>query len=191
VPRRSKTKRRLTARAAGIAGSIGFWLWARVVRRPLDATAALAAVVGCVAILVNALFLQSGSHPSRYVANPVPVPLPIPAPAKAKAAAESRRSASGASAATGAAEPTRSWQPVVDRRGDPIGELIESSSRVMMVQRVLSNYGYGQISPSGILDKPTQAAIERFERDRNLPVTGAISDRLVSALSAMVGRRLE
>ena len=34
-------------------------------------------------------------------------------------------------------------------------------------------------------------AIEKFERDRNLPVTGDISDRFVRDLAAMTGRPLE
>jgi hypothetical protein len=34
-------------------------------------------------------------------------------------------------------------------------------------------------------------AIEKFERDRNLPVTGKISDRFVRELSSMTGRPLE
>ena len=37
----------------------------------------------------------------------------------------------------------------------------------------------------------TRAAIEKFERDRGLPVTGQISDRLVRELAAMTGRPLE
>jgi hypothetical protein len=34
-------------------------------------------------------------------------------------------------------------------------------------------------------------AIEKFERDRKLPVTGQISDRFVRELSSMTGRPLE
>jgi peptidoglycan hydrolase-like protein with peptidoglycan-binding domain len=61
----------------------------------------------------------------------------------------------------------------------------------MAVQRILSDYGYGQIKPTGVIDQPTSAAIEKFERDHNLPVTGRVSDRLVSDLAAMSGRPLE
>jgi len=55
----------------------------------------------------------------------------------------------------------------------------------------LSDYGYGQIKPSGILDDATSTAIEKFERERKLPITGQVSDRLVGALAAMVGHPLE
>jgi peptidoglycan hydrolase-like protein with peptidoglycan-binding domain len=74
---------------------------------------------------------------------------------------------------------------------DPIAKLIAPSKRVMAIQRALSDFGYGQIKPTGQFDPATKTAIEKFERDRKLPVTGQISDRLVRDLSAMTGRPLE
>ena len=74
---------------------------------------------------------------------------------------------------------------------DPIAKLIAPSKRVMAIQRALSDFGYGQIKPSGQFDPATKAAIEKFERDRKLPVTGQISDRLVRDLAATTGRPLE
>ena len=65
------------------------------------------------------------------------------------------------------------------------------SKRVIALQRALAEYGYGQIKPSGIIDAETQAAIEKFERERKLPVTGQASDRVVRELAAMTGRPLE
>jgi hypothetical protein len=74
---------------------------------------------------------------------------------------------------------------------DPVGELISGSHRVASVQRVLSEYGYGQLKPTGTVGSDTQAAIQKFERDRKLPVTGQVSDRLVRELSAMTGRPID
>jgi len=65
------------------------------------------------------------------------------------------------------------------------------SSRLMAVQRALADYGYGQIEPTGFEDAQTRAAITAFERVRNLPPTGRMSDQLVRELSAMTGRPLE
>ncbi len=62
--------------------------------------------------------------------------------------------------------------PSLSRRNDPIADLIGPSPRITAVQRALSDYGYGQIKPSGILDNATIAAIEKFEREHKLPVTG-------------------
>ena len=63
--------------------------------------------------------------------------------------------------------------------------------RVAAVQRTLTQYGYGQLKPTGAVGSDTQAAIAKFERERKLPVTGQMSDRLVRELSAIVGRPIE
>ncbi len=76
-------------------------------------------------------------------------------------------------------------------RNDPIAELIAPTKQVLAIQRALADFGYGQIKPTGVYDPETQGAIEKFERDRRLPVTGQISDRLVRELAAMTGRPLE
>jgi peptidoglycan hydrolase-like protein with peptidoglycan-binding domain len=76
-------------------------------------------------------------------------------------------------------------------RNDPIAELIAPTKRVLAIQRALSDFGYGQIKPTGNYDADTRTAIEKFERDRRLPVTGQISDRFVRELAAMTGRPLE
>ncbi len=76
-------------------------------------------------------------------------------------------------------------------RNDPIAELIAPTKQVLAIQRALADFGYGQIKPTGVYDPGTQAAIEKFERDRKLPVTGQISDQMVRELSAVTGRPLE
>lgn len=80
----------------------------------------------------------------------------------------------------------------VPRPPDPIGEMIAPpAKRVMAVQRVLAEYGYGQIKPTGVLDRDTQDAIEQFERARKIPVTRQISPRLMKELAAMSGRPID
>jgi hypothetical protein len=63
--------------------------------------------------------------------------------------------------------------------------------RVASVQRALTEYGYGQLKPTGAVGADTQAAISKFERDRKLPVTGQMSDRLVRELTAMIGHPID
>ena len=63
--------------------------------------------------------------------------------------------------------------------------------RVASVQRALTQYGYGQLKPTGAVGSDTQAAISKFERDRKLPVTGQMSDRLVKELTAMIGHPID
>ncbi|MEX0752398.1 MAG: peptidoglycan-binding domain-containing protein [Xanthobacteraceae bacterium] len=58
----------------------------------------------------------------------------------------------------------------------------------MAVQRALAEFGYGQVKADGLPGPETSAAIEKFERERNLPVTGQLSERLARELAAMTGR---
>lgn len=74
---------------------------------------------------------------------------------------------------------------------DPIAALLVPDRRVVAVQRVLADFGYGQIGATGIVDPETRAAIERFEREHKLPVTGRITSELTRQLSVMSGRPLE
>lgn len=75
-------------------------------------------------------------------------------------------------------------------RTDPLADLITSSYRVAWVQRALSEHGAGQLKATGTLGPETQAAIARFERERKLPVTGQLSDRLLRELAIATGRPL-
>lgn len=86
--------------------------------------------------------------------------------------------------------------PNVARPPAPIparGETTQStgSRRVAAVQRALTEYGYGQLKPTGTVGADTQAAIQKFERDRKIPVTGQMSERLVKELAAVIGHPVE
>jgi peptidoglycan hydrolase-like protein with peptidoglycan-binding domain len=216
-------------------------LCVRFLRRPVDSAAILCALAACTIIVVNAMFLQSGSHPAPFFANPAPQPAasnparPRPAPAPAarttteivadlqieltrrgfydgavdgsygpKTDAAIREFEQRASLKLGS-EPNEAMLAALVKspvrmaqgprgsawRNDPIADLIGPSRRVLAVQRALSDFGYGQINPSGTVDPQTNAAIERFEREHRLPMTGQISDRLVREIAAMTGRPLE
>jgi len=81
----------------------------------------------------------------------------------------------------------------VGRPPAPIPATAQSAGarRVAAVQRALTQYGYGQLKPTGAVGSDTQAAITKFERDRKLPVTGQMSDRLVKELTAMIGHPID
>ena len=68
---------------------------------------------------------------------------------------------------------------------------IAGSRRVAAVQRALTEYGYGQLKATGTIGADTQAAIQKFERDRKLPVTGQVSDRLARELTVMIGHAVD
>jgi hypothetical protein len=68
---------------------------------------------------------------------------------------------------------------------------VTGSRRVAAVQRVLTEYGYGQLRANGTMGADTQAAIQKFERDRKLPVTGQVTDRVVRELTTMIGHPID
>jgi hypothetical protein len=176
VRKRRNEVRPIHARAASAAAGAVLRLCAKATHRPVDSMAILAAVAASLIIVVNAVFLQSGSLPTPYFPNPKPQPVVYVPPARPAIAMP----------ALGTMP-----QPIAVRRNDPIADLIGPSPRIAAVQRALSDYGYGQIKPSGMLDDATSNAIEKFERERKLPVSGRVSDRLIAELTALVGHPLE
>jgi peptidoglycan hydrolase-like protein with peptidoglycan-binding domain len=73
----------------------------------------------------------------------------------------------------------------------PTAHLSPAGKRIAAVQRTLTEYGYGQLKPTGTIGADTQTAIAKFERARKLPVTGQMSDRLVHELSTMIGHSID
>jgi hypothetical protein len=197
VPRRRKARVPLHQRAASAGGELLAGLWGRATARPIDFAAILLGTALSAVIVVNALYLQTGSRSAPYFTPPVAASAPA---GVSLSAAQTTAQATGTTSAKpeqiiasrpvagGAIAP----QPVSVRRDDPIADLIapQPSPKVMAVQRALAEYGYGQIKPTGLVDEATSTAIQRFEREHKLPVTGRISERLVSQLTALVGHPL-
>jgi hypothetical protein len=150
-------------------------------RRPVDSLAIFAAVAASLIVIVNAVFLQSGLHPAPFFANSAP----------SQVAAENRPKPPEPLPGMRSIAIPPAPSTVAARRSDPIADLIGPSARVTAVQRALSEFGYGQIKATGMLDDATSVAIERFEREHKLPVTGHITDRLVNDLAALVGHPLD
>jgi Putative peptidoglycan binding domain len=218
--RRTKSGRRAGAgkgAATGALASVGLRLWSTAAHRPVDATAILCAAAATLIVVVNAVFLQSGVHPAPFFANPTamrqasgsrlasPTTLSSTPPGPTLPSSPSTRTPDRViDMAPGRAAPAARTQAATSaRRNDPIGDLIGtstapsstasvgSSARITAVQRVLSEFGYGQLRLSGAIDEPTSAAIQKFEADHKLPVTGRLSDRLLSELAAMTGRPIQ
>ena len=66
-----------------------------------------------------------------------------------------------------------------------------AARRLSCVQRALSEYGYGNLKITGTMSGETQSAIQTFERQRKMPVTGQVSDRLLRELAAAIGHPVE
>ena len=66
-----------------------------------------------------------------------------------------------------------------------------AARRLSGVQRALSEYGYGQLKITGTMSGETQSAIQKFEREHKMTVTGQVSDRLLRELGAAIGHPVE
>jgi hypothetical protein len=210
-------RRRRGASAVAIKASEQRNLAMRILlHSPKDLIAGALAFAAVSAIIANAMFMQAGHHPSPMFrtavplaasvpASPLPRPRPVEAtlkpadvklaevrPAEVKPAAAVSVAAKTNAAPVAAAIVARPPAPIpVSSRSDPVADLIVASRRVAAIQRALTDYGYGQLKPTGTVGTDTQAAIQKFERDRKIPITGQMSDRLVRELSAVTGRAID
>jgi hypothetical protein len=66
-----------------------------------------------------------------------------------------------------------------------------AARRIAGVQRALSEYGYGNLKITGAMGGETQSAIQKFEREHKMQVTGQVSDRLLRELGAAIGHPVE
>jgi hypothetical protein len=210
MPRR---RRRPSAVAVEAGAERGFAMRV-LLHSPKDVVAGAFAFAAVCAIIANALFLQAGRHPAPMFgsavaipmgalapANPLPRPRPVeadasqvePKPAEPKLADPLTNLVKTTSAPPVApSNIARPPAPIpVSSRNETIANSAQGSRRVAAVQRALTEYGYGQLKPTGTVGSDTQAAIQKFERERKIPVTGQMSDRLVRELTAVIGRPIE
>ena len=200
MPRR---RRGAGARAVAVDADAERGLAMRILlHSPKDMIAGVLAFAAVSAIITNALFLQAGRHPSPMFGSVVALPAtgsvsasPLPRPRPVDAMTRS--------AEPSPADP----KPAESKAADTLANLVKSTSapsvtpsntaqvagprRVAAVQRALTEYGYGQLKPTGTVGSDTQAAIQKFERERKIPVTGQVSDRLVRELATVTGRPVE
>jgi Putative peptidoglycan binding domain len=158
-------------------------------------------------------------QPGSAAANLLPRPRPVVADAAvSETRVAEPRAVEPKAAEPRLAEPKSVEKPAELKSADPLGNLVKATGapaapsnalrppapipasshaelsgprRVAAVQRTLTEYGYGQLKPTGIAGTDTQAAIARFERERKLPVTGQVTDRLARELAAMIGHPIE
>lgn len=187
-------------------------------RRPVVAAGALLASLSAGAVGWNALAVQTRRHPAPLFAPKTVVPSPRPEaralPSRPSPAAPLSRPApspartpprevpveSARSANPAPAVPVAPARPASSR--DPIGDVIrgeidgsaqkpEGARNVVAAQKALLKLGYGPVKTDGVAGPATRQAIERFERERRLPVTGELGPRTVRELTAQSGVSIE
>lgn len=173
------------------------WAGRMLIGRPRDSVLALVCAFAIGSIVINSLYLQPGPHPAPIfvlkspavvadepasVGALLPRPRPVDAPQPEQRLETQRREPVVAAKA-----PAAALRPATSRQ-DPIADLLGSGNQLTTVQRALSDFGYGPVAATGTYGPETRAAIERFERDRKMPVTGQVSAPLLRELSQLVGR---
>ena len=123
-------------------------------RRPLDSIAAAVAGFAAIAILSNALFMQSGPHPAPIFANK---PMPVTQPA----AVVPQRKAGDAKV-----EPTRP-------RSDMVAD----------IQRELLRRGFYEGATDGVYGPKTDTAIRDFEQAAGLRPSAEPNDMLLASIA--------
>ncbi len=61
---------------------------------------------------------------------------------------------------------------------------------LVRVQMLLSDLGYGPLRADGVMGENTTSAIQRFELDRGLPITGEPTAEVIARLEMISGRRI-
>jgi peptidoglycan hydrolase-like protein with peptidoglycan-binding domain len=124
-------------------------------RRPGDSLAAGVAGCAAIAILVNALFMQSGPHPAPIFANkPAPVVVPVAALAPQRKSAEAK-------------------VDVARPRSDTVAE----------IQRELARHGFYDGAADGVYGPKTDTAIRDFEQAAGLRPSAEPNDMLLASIA--------
>jgi hypothetical protein len=184
------------------------WTW----RTPLFG--GFSFVVLLAAIGVNAMFLQRGRHPAPLMGSVLRIEPPRAEPSAAQASRSDaiRSDALAPEAAKAAAstfEPIPLAMPApakapaakllaspaaapASRSGDAIGALIDKSAppvpakKVAAAQKALNKLG-AHVPANGQYNDATRKAVEKFQRDNGLPVTGELTPKLRHYLALQAG----
>ena len=174
--------------------------------RPAAVAGSLVALGAVTMVCLNALGSQSGRHPAPILPK-VAIRQDAKPPREPARAAQPDRPAEDARGATRAPEPRSEAQSEQRPARDPIAALLrqeettasvtpkaeradaasKTDKAVLQAQRALNKLGYGPLKADGLMGPGTRAALEKFERDRKLPVKGEAAGRTLKELAARAG----
>ena len=169
-------------------------------RNPGTLFGGVVALGAVVMVSMNALGYQTGRHPAPILPKiairqdavrrePVPKAAPDMATDAARPAEPSRPPAKTAESAKPAnrdaiADLIRSDETTASVTPKAAAAAPKPQPSVMQAQKALTKLGYGPLKADGLMGATTRAAIERFERDRKLPVKGEPAGRTLRELAA-------
>ncbi|KQP15710.1 peptidoglycan-binding domain-containing protein [Methylobacterium sp. Leaf93] len=197
----------------GVASAIGSF-GRLCLRRPGEVLGSVVAIGAVAAVAMNALGYQGGRHPAplfptlgKGTAAAKPTAGPSPEPVKVAEAPPRRIEApkvetvpepKAAPAAEAAKPVPKPAAAAPSTKRDVIADIIKAGETtasvtpkpdqaVAQAQRALVKLGYGPLVADGVLGPGTRAAIEKFERDRKLPVKGVAAGRTLRELASRAG----
>ncbi|MHC2003424.1 peptidoglycan-binding domain-containing protein [Methylobacterium sp. CM6241] len=186
-------------------------------RRPGEVLGSVVAIGAVAAVALNALGYQGGRHPAPLfpalgkgagtttAAKPVsgqtaePAKPAEAAPRKIEVPKPETAPETKVAPAIEAAKPAPKPAPAAaSTKRDVIADIIKAGETtasvtpkpdqaVAQAQRALVKLGYGPLVADGVLGPGTRAAIEKFERDRKLPVKGVAAGRTLRELASRAG----
>ncbi|HJE22330.1 MAG TPA: peptidoglycan-binding protein [Methylorubrum populi] len=180
-------------------------------RNPGGVFGTVIGVAAAAYVCVNAMGLQDGRHPAPILPTVEPKPVavrPAPPPVREIRTAEASKPAPVREVPVAPRDPiadmirsgetTASVTPRPERKPDktsakePKAETAKVEAKpeapkpdpaIIRVQRALAKLGYGPLKDDGLMGPGTKAAIEKFERDRKLPVKGEAAGPTLRALT--------
>jgi hypothetical protein len=175
---------------------------------PIRVLGAACLIVAFTSFTLNALFFQKGQHPAPLFAPKsdaqanAPASLPVPTPPQSVALPPERPA--DLAPRKDSAPPPASASSASAQPRDAIGDLLrggqapqsadpklEQARTLASAQRALNRLGYGPIKADGLYGAGTKSAIEKFQRDRKLPVSGELSPRVLKELAAASGQTID
>jgi hypothetical protein len=207
LPRRASPQRRKSSLSfSGMMAAFARQIFAH----PQKAFAVLVFSSGALAITTNALVFQKMRHPAPLFNDkamvqvfPTGQVLPLQSPAQAPVPPARPVEAavpipiSSSHIASPATRPLPARDAIADMlKTDPAAQTgsnrnpdvkPDAVKSLAAVQRSLIKLGYGPLSSDGKNGPETRRAIERFEKDHRLPVTGELNSRLTRELVVQLG----
>lgn len=187
----------------------GAGVFASLTKKPMRILALVVIAGVLVGIGLNATMLQTARHPAPLfasaplaqkpaVAQAAPIPAPRPAELASVAPPALLRTAPAQPAARPATPVREATEATATKKNDPIAALLRGAepapaatsqpgdAKVAAAQRALQKVGF-VVKPNGVFGASTRQALEKFEGDHGLPVTGKLAGRTLKELAAQSG----
>lgn len=163
-------------------GRLSQWALARYMRAPAASTGVLAMVTLTALAGSNALYFQTGAHPSPFFGQPRAVPVSVTSQAPTPAPIELREQAQDGVASLPTLAPASETTGSIPSAPPAIPEAPVGNAEVFAVQKKLAELKLFDGKVDGYYGPMTARAIRAFEERNGLTPMGALSSSVVAAI---------